>query len=105
MSFLERHSWLGHIIEAIIQTLLFTAILSIFTDPLSASAIGSLIAAGMAYSREKRDAENFNHSKPPQLKEYWPGYWPSKSKADAFPTMGLCMLYSGLISTGAISWH
>ncbi|MEX2741076.1 hypothetical protein AB3480_06465 [Rhizobium mongolense] len=97
MTFLEKHSWLGHIVEALAMWAIITALLWYPLGFFTASIVAAAFAAGHWHGREKRDHENEVGMKPPHLKAYLIWEWKGRNLLQCLPVVALAAIYIALI--------
>lgn len=98
MEFLKKNDWLGHIVEAVVMTLVVTA-LFYYWEGASALSLGLLFAAGHFHGREKRDYEVWAKLKAPHLQAYKIWLWNKDQLTDFLPVavIALIVYFLGVI--------
>lgn len=86
ISFLTKHDWLGHIVEAIIMAAIAAALLW-FVLGLGAIPAGLAFGIGHFHGREKRDYEVSVGMEPPHLDGYKIWKWSWDQQTDFWPVL------------------
>lgn len=96
LAFLQKHDWLGHIVEAIVISAVAAGIAYVssgFRYYLTSLLVGGAFAAGHFHGREKRDYEVSVQMKPPHLEAYKTWLWNKDQLTDFLPVLAIYCIF------------
>lgn len=99
ISFLSKHDWLGHIVEALLMAAIVTAMFWWTVGP-AAVHLGLIFAVGHFHGREKRDYEVSVGMAPPHLEAYKIWKWSSDQQTDFWPVLVVLAAIGGWVYAG-----
>lgn len=93
----SRWDWLGHIVEALVMSIVTAALFALAFPINTALLLGLAFSAGHFHGREKRDYEISEEMQPPHLKGYLMWRWNWDQATDFWPTACVLALIALLI--------
>lgn len=99
ITFLQRHDWLGHVVEAIFMAVVVAVLAALVVQAFVVAVVGGLFfAAGHFHGREKRDYEVKNAIPPPHLSGYLIWRWSWDQLTDFVPVALLMVMAAWLLT-------